>query len=256
VLPREGRYIEPFAGGAAVWLNGPWRDCTLSDVNGHLMDFYRVLADRSDELVESAASLFTTGCNTREAYGRLRDEFNETGGDPLRRAALFLYLNRHGFNGLCRYSAGGRFNVAFGNYRRPRFPLEEIRSFVRRMAESRTRIRTDSFEALLSSSGAGDVVYCDPPYVPLGQTANFTKYARGGRFRGEQQEKVAELARAAAARGAFVAVSNHDLPATRVLYEGAVFHAFDLRRPIGRTASGRFRAPEILAVFDGRAKRR
>lgn len=194
-----------------------------------------------------AASFFSAENNTREAFHALRERFNAA-VEPRERAALFLYLNRHAYNGLTRYNGGGRYNVPFGRYVRPRFPEREMRVFWRRTQEGRTRFVCRDFREVLAGAGAGDVFYCDPPYVPLSPTASFTRYA-GTTFGEGEQAELARLARAARARGATVVLSNHDTPAVRDLYADARLISFEVRRSI--SCNGRTRRPvrELLAVY-------
>ena len=155
-----------------------------------------MLRDCPEGYLEEARALFAPETNNPETYYRLHDEFNRT-RSPRRRAALFLYLNRHGYNGLCRYNNVGEFNVPFGRYKRPYFPEEELRAAAGVLAK--TKLTSLDFEEVLGRAGPGDVVYCNPPYVPLSATASFTDYAAGG-FGREEQVRLAAAAADAAAR--------------------------------------------------------
>lgn len=252
VLPPVGgrrarRLVEPFVGAGAVFLNTAYPQALLNDINGDLMNLYTLLQHDVQDMIAVCRSLFTPETNTPLAYYALRQEFNQT-TDPQRKAALFLYLNRHGYNGLCRYNARGGFNVPFGRYATPYFPAREIVAFAERLQENVT-LRCGSFEAIFEDVVAGDVVYCDPPYVPLSTTANFTGYSAQG-FGPQEQENLAELAEAAAARGATVILSNHDTPYTQTVYRSAKkIIPFDVRRTISCQGQSRGKASEMLAVF-------
>lgn len=99
---------------------------------------------------------------------------NLTKADPLRRAVLFLYLNRHGYNGLCRYNLRGEFNVPFGRYKKPYFPEAELYHFAEKAQNA--EFYCESYEECMQRADSRTVVYCDPPYAPLTATANFTAY--------------------------------------------------------------------------------
>src|SRR5262249_42476911 len=133
-------------------------------------------------------------------------------------ASLFVYLNRHCFNGLCRYNKKGAFNTPFGRYDKVYFPASEMAAFAERLETA--ELRQMDFREALSGTKPGDVIYCDPPYVPLTPTASFTNYAAGG-FSEKDQQDLQELAVEASERGAVVLLSNHDTPFTRELYRGA-----------------------------------
>ncbi|MBR7426414.1 Dam family site-specific DNA-(adenine-N6)-methyltransferase, partial [Klebsiella quasipneumoniae] len=85
----------------------------LADINSDLISLYNIVKLRTDEYVQASRELFMPETNQAEVYYQLREEFN-TCQDPFRRAVLFLYLNRYGYNGLCRYNLRGEFNVPFG----------------------------------------------------------------------------------------------------------------------------------------------
>lgn len=243
-LPDGDRLIEPFAGSAVVSLNAGFRRSLVADANGDLINLYKaVQADVSGFLGE-AATLFGTR-NTRADFEQLRAEFNDC-QDPFRRSVIFVYMNRHGFNGLCRYNSKGKFNVPFGKYAGPNLPTKEILRFSE--VAKAMEFRHAGFEELMDEARPGDVVYCDPPYVPLSVTSNFTSYAADA-FGFAQQKALAESARRCAARGIPVLISNHDTPEARALYRGAKIHSFSVHRAISSKAATRGAAPEILAIF-------
>ena len=249
------RLVEPFCGGCALSLAvaGQAETFWLNDLNPDLVNLLRAIKADPARIVKRAKRYFTPDNNAESAYYRLRDKFNAA-SDPLIRAALFLYLNRHGYNGLCRYNANGGFNVPFGRYAAPHFPEREILAAAEVLA--RAEITALDFEEVMAACGPGDTVYCDPPYVPLSATASFTSYSAGG-FGLDEQERLARAAAETAARGALVVISNHDTPVTRKLYRRAGlshFESIDVRRNISCNGDNRAVVKEIIAVFaPGRA---
>jgi DNA adenine methylase len=244
-IPQGDRLVEPFAGSAAVALNAGFPSALVADSNGDLIDLYRSIKDDPDRFIREASELFVRAQNSRASFEALRAEFNES-DNPFRRSVIFVYLNRHGFNGLCRYNAKGRFNVPFGKYTRPGFPGAEIRNFA--IAAQRMEFRHQDFLSTMSSAVPGDVIYCDPPYVPLSVTSNFTSYAPGS-FGFAEQTALAAKARECATRGIPVVISNHNTPESRALYADAELHKFEVQRFISSKASTRGHAPELLAIF-------
>jgi DNA adenine methylase len=247
VAPTETRrFIEPFVGSGAVGLNLDWASNVLADANVDLVDVFRALKEDGDLFIESAERLFTSDNNSAVAFYALRDEFNAT-RNRRRKAALFVYLNRHGYNGLCRYNASGGFNVPFGRYDAPYFPREEMRQFHRFLQTC--VLRRADFRDVMGSAGEGDFVYCDPPYAPVSKTANFTAYAKGG-FGPQDQIDLVALCREARQRGAHVVISNHDTAATRQLYEDAdeCINLLVSRR-ISCDGDNRAKAKELLVVY-------
>lgn len=246
VLPEGQRLIEPFAGSAALMLNAGYPAYVLADVNADLINCYRQLQRGGQVFIELCQSFFTPETNRPEAYYAFRERFNGS-QDPTERAALFVYLNRHGYNGLCRYNASGGFNVPFGRYARPYYPEAEMRAFWQRA--QRCEFAVADFVTTMDSAVPGDVLYCDPPYVPLSSTANFTSYSANS-FTPDSQRALAAKAAALASRGVAVIISNHDTPFTRSIYEGAdSLTYFEVQRHISCDGANRSKAAELLAVF-------
>lgn len=245
MLPTGKRLIEPFAGSAALFLNSEYDQYVLSDSNADLIRLYELLKQDGSEFIDYCAQLFVERNNREKRYYSLRDEFNAC-DEPYRRAALFVYLNRHGYNGLCRYNASGGFNVPFGRYKRPYFPAREMLAFHHKAQRARFMVR--GFDQAMSKARDGDVIYCDPPYVPLSTSANFTTYSAGG-FSLDDQQQLAELASDCAQRGIPVLISNHNTPFTKKIYKPARTKTFKVQRYISCNGGKRNSAGEILALF-------
>lgn len=245
-LPPGRRLIEPFAGSCALFLNTDYRLNVLNDTNADLINLYTILQDEGHAFIDEAQRFFTPRYNNEATYYRLRKQFNSC-DDPWLKAALFVYLNRHGYNGLCRYNAGGGFNVPFGRYQRPYYPAREMREFHARSKQA--RFTNESFVSAMRKARRGDVVYCDPPYVALSRTANFTAYSAGG-FGEAQQYALASEAERLAARGVTVLISNHDTDFTRQAYHNADRQlSFPVRRSISCNGAQRGHAAELLALY-------
>lgn len=251
VAPDARRLIEPFVGSGAVALNLGFDSALLGDTNADLISLFQIVCRSPRRFTAACAREFTPATNTATAYAQRRAEFSAT-RDPLRQAVLFFYLNRHGYNGLCRYNRRGHFNVPFGRHARPYFPRTELRHFARTLQRA-SFVRAD-FRVLMAQAGEGDFVYCDPPYAPpAGRARSFNTYAAGG-FSAQDQRDLADAARAAATRGACVVISNHDSPFTRALYGDATeIRRVTMPRAISRRADQRKPAHELLAVYAPRA---
>ena len=184
--------------------------------------------------------------NNAECYYQLREEFNRS-TDLFRRAVLFLYLNRHGYNGLCRYNLRGEFNVPFGRYKKPYFPEAELRHFAEKAQNA--EFYCESYEECMKRAGKNAVVYCDPPYAPLSATANFTAYHTNS-FSLEQQEILAKKAEELMAKRIPVLISNHRTPLTLDWYKNATdTHTVKVRRSISRNGGTRKKVEELLALY-------
>ncbi|PEH74000.1 DNA adenine methylase [Edwardsiella tarda] len=246
LIPAGNRLIEPFVGGGSVFMNSNKHErFLLADVNPDLINLYQMLAVVPDSVISEAMKAFGN-LNDAENFTVIREAFNAQQLDAVERAAAFLYLNRHCFNGLIRYNRDGFFNVSWGKYKAPHFPEEEIKAFKRKSHSC--VFMNANFSRTLALAGAGDVVYCDPPYEPMPGTAGFTNYAAGG-FSWDSQIALAESCVAAHKRGAKIVISNSTAPRVLDLYKchGFTLHRVSARRAISSKGSTRETATDIVA---------
>ncbi len=245
-LPPARKLVEPFVGAGSVFLNTDYDHYLLADINPDLINLYNLLKERPEEYISEAKRWFVAENNRKEAYLNIRAEFNKT-DDVMYRSLAFLYMNRFGFNGLCRYNKKGGFNVPFGSYKKPYFPEAELEFFAEK-AKKATFV-CEGYPETFSRARKGSVVYCDPPYAPLSNTANFTSYAGNG-FTLDDQAALADIAeKAATERGIPVLISNHDTTLTRRLYHGAELNVVKVKRTISRNGSSCNKVDELLALF-------
>ncbi len=245
LLPDGDRLIEPFCGSAAVFLNTNYKKNIIADTNYDLINLYLQLQKDPAEFIKYSSKFFVSENNIAENYYKLRVQFNETKDDQLR-AALFLYINKHCFNGLCRYNKKGGFNVPFGRYKKIFLPEERIIFFAEK-AKTAEFIISD-FSKTMKSSKKGDVIYCDPPYVPVNDSNSSFKYEKDG-FSMEQQSELARLAEETANRGIPVLISNHYTDFTKEIYKNAELTTLSVQRSISCKAEKRVKASEVLALF-------
>jgi DNA adenine methylase len=246
-LPPARKLVEPFVGAGSVFLNTDFDQYLLADINPDLINLYNLIKDQPELYITESKRWFTADNNRKEAYLDIRKEFNKTDG-VLYRSLAFLYMNRFGFNGLCRYNKKGGFNVPFGSYKKPYFPQAELEFFAEK-AKKATFI-CEGYEETFRRARKGCVVYCDPPYAPLSTTANFTSYSGNG-FSLDDQASLADVAeKAANDRGIPVLISNHDTKLTRRLYHGAELNVVKVKRTISRNGAGRNKVDELLALFN------
>jgi DNA adenine methylase len=225
------RLVEPFAGGLAVTLGLLPRRALLNDANPHLINFYRSLKQglTTDLKMENDEALFY----------RLRARFNDlvTHGhtDSVEAAGLFYYLNRTGYNGLCRFNSKGEFNVPFGSYKRIGYTHDFM---AYRDVFRDWEFTVGDFEALKLKPG--DFVYADPPY-----DVEFTAYSKGG-FGWEDQTRAATwLSRH---KGPVVLV-NQATPRITELYRTLKYQVRFLDAPRRISCNGdRTPAKEIIAT--------
>lgn len=245
VLPPASRLIEPFTGSASIFLNADYPRYLLAEKNPDLIHLFHYIQWEGTAFIEECEHLFTAGNNQASQYYALRDQFNQS-TDPKRRALLFLYLNRHGYNGLCRYNLRGLYNVPFGRYVKPSFPREALLHFYQK--SQLAELVYGDFQQTFALAQAGDIIYCDPPYVPLSSSARFAEYTTT-RFNESAQIQLAELALATAKRGIPVVISNHDTAFTRHHYRHGEIQSFPIPRAISCNALQRLPVQELVAIF-------
>lgn len=216
-------YIEPFAGGCALLVelynHGRIRHAIISDINGELINLYKVIKDSPEKLIDEIAGL--PFGNSSISYYSARERYNGIlglGDSMIERAALFLYFNRHGYNGLWRVNASGKFNVPFGRYRNPAMPdPDHIIAFSGML--SIVDIYNCDFAETCSKASNGDLVYLDPPYFPINSTSSFTAYSSGG-FPFSEQTRLRDECVEIGKKGARIIFNNSWSPEISSLYSG------------------------------------
>ncbi|HBS7350336.1 MULTISPECIES: DNA adenine methylase [Klebsiella] len=256
-LPKADCLIEPFVGSGTVFMNTEYRRYVLCDSNAALINFFSVLTRFTDELIDVARSFFTDG-NFSEDYYACRDGFNFISKNRLAAigtarkvqwAATFLYLNRHGFNGLYRVNQKGEFNVPFGRYAAPYFPEKEMRLFAEKANDTKAIFIHSDFRHSIPDVmqlAYDAIIYCDPPYIPASKTANFTAYGKPFTL-DDHRALVTALLDVNRQHGTRSVISNSDTPETREIYSAFNLHAFSVRRSI--SARSRDMAGEVIGVL-------
>ena len=207
------------------------RRVALSDINADVIGCYLAVRDRPADVVAALRRLeaghrkggdraFLRGAG-RRVQSR-RGVRSMPSADPAAAytpalAAMLIYLNRTGFNGLFRVNARGEFNVPAGRYANPLICDEaNLYAWSAALRRPGVTIEVAPFDAVLAARGQDDFVYLDPPYAPLSGTARFTAYTAGG-FGAIQQETLQRTVIALASRGASVLLSNSAAPQIKAL---------------------------------------
>lgn len=240
-LPKGKRLVEPFAGSCSVLLNTDYNMYVAGDSNPDLINFFEQVKHRPNDLIETAEYLFTNF--TGNDYYTVRDEFNRRNANTLERAAMFLYLNKYGFNGLCRYNAKGEFNVPSGKRKNIPVPGVEILAASDRLQG--TKLMCADWLTTLLEVREGDVVYIDPPYIPVSATANFSDYTKEG-FGMDDQIKLRDALLDLGQYGIPVVVSNSYTKKTLELYQQFKVHSIYAARSVGGQSS----IKEIIATLN------
>ncbi len=247
-LPKARRLVEPFAGSCAVMMNTEYEEYLIADANQDLINLYRSVSKNPD--VMACSDLYDwKQQNNEESYYQARKLFN-LGKQELdavltnKQSARFLYLNRHCFNGLCRYNAKDEFNVPFGKYKNVYFPEKEIYQFAEKAVNA--IIACLEWQDTLSLVDFGNGVYCDPPY--MGDEGSFTKYHHSDFTFDNQIELAQALKVLNQSQGNPITVSNSIHAKELYADLGFIIHEIDAPRSISANGN-RQSAKEIIAVL-------
>jgi DNA adenine methylase len=246
-FPREfRRYFEPFLGGGAVFFHLGPKESFLYDINEELVNCYLQVRDNPAGLMEMLE--FHKKEHYRDGpahYYGVRGA-DPAGMNPLERAARMIYLNKTCYNGLYRVNSSGQFNVPFGRYKNPRIFDRDALAAASRALQGAI-IKAGDFLEIEEEAGPGDLVYFDPPYLPLSSTSNFTDYIKNADYFGEDaQAELAGLFGRLARKGCLVMLSNSDTPLINELYEGFHVHTIMAPRFINSKGDGRSAISELL----------
>jgi len=246
-LPEGNRLVEPFCGSCVVSLNSEYKNYLANDINSDLINLFNIIKNEDTfNFVKQSKKYFIDG-NDLEKYNSLRSMFNNT-KDLKLRAFLFIYLNRHCFNGMCRYNSSGGYNIPFGKYNTIYYPEKEIFLFSK-LSQSITFSNKNFLNLKLKQ---GDIVYCDPPYIPINETSSFTNYT-GKDFSLEEHKQLANWCEVnnKELKIPFL-ISNNDTKLTREIYKKADdIIEVEVSRSMGSKKGTKEKKKEVLIIYKG-----
>lgn len=243
-MPKSyNRYFEPFIGGGALFFELQPEQAYISDMNEELINLYSVVRDNVYELIKDLSKhevskeyfLEIRNIDRTEQYTELSD---------VARASRFIYLNRTCFNGMYRVNSQGQFNVPFGHYKNPRI-IDENNLLNCSELLKKTEIKCADFSEILTKVKKGDLVYFDPPYVPLNETSSFTSYTKDG-FDINMQFKLRDVCDELDNKGVKFMLSNSDTKLVNELYVNYEIKKVFASRQINANADGRGKITEVL----------
>ncbi len=241
-LPQTyNNYFEPFIGGGAVLFELQPERAVINDINASLINAYRIIANNPNEFIEKVHELDSNiGENGKEYYYSLREHYN----DKLMKeeydvelASLFVFLNKHCFNGLYRVNGKGLFNVPYNNSKKE--SIDEGAIFNVSEYLKKVTILHGDFEAACREAKEGDFVFFDSPYAPLNPTS-FESYTKEG-FDVESHERLAKLFDELTKKGCYCMLTNHNTEFINKLYsnKGYRMDVVSVKRMINSDASKR-----------------
>lgn len=212
-LPKYfGTYYEPFLGGGALLFHilteRDGQKCSISDLNSDLVLAYTTIRNRIDELISSLKNHEKNyQKDSKSYYYSVRKSSPRS---EIEKTSRLIFLNRTCFNGLYRVNSKGKFNVPLGRYTNPNIVNEDnLRSVSDILQSGSVAIKCRDFEAVLRDAKKGDLVYFDPPYQPVSNTANFTSYTNKD-FTSDDLSRLADLCMELDSKGCRILLSNSD----------------------------------------------
>ena len=247
-MPKEfNKYYEPFVGGGAVVFSLLPDEAVVNDINVALINTYKRLRNNKDDFLKQIRVLDEQiGEDGKKYYYSLRERYN----DKLMKceldielAALFVFINKHCFNGLYRVNGKGLFNVPYNNSRNVSCN-ESVIEAVSEYLQSVTILEGD-FQTACEDAKEGDFVFIDSPYAPLNPTS-FEAYTKEG-FDIESHQRLADLFDELTERGCYCMLTNHNTEFINELYsdKGYKLDVVSVRRSINADASNR-KGEEII----------
>ena len=244
-------YYEPFIGGGAVLFGLQPERALINDINESLINTYRIIATNPQTLIECVKELDSKiGEDGKKYYYDLRERYN----DKLMKkefdvelASLFIFINKHCFNGLYRVNGKGLFNVPYNNSKRESIDEESIVEVSAYLKD--VTILAGDFEVACQGAGNGDFVFLDSPYAPLNPTS-FESYTKEG-FDIESHKRLAKVFDKLTDRGCYCMLTNHNTDFINSLYgnKGYKIDVVSVKRMINSDASKRTGEEVIICNY-------
>lgn len=241
-LPKQfNNYYEPFVGGGAVIFDLLPENAVINDINKALINTYRQIRDYPEEFITRVQALDANmGDDLDTYYYSLRESYNDKlmkEEFDMEMATLFVYINKHCFNGLYRVNGKGLFNVPCNKARKISCDEESIRLTANYL--KKVTILNGDFEVACKDAKKGDFVFIDSPYAPL-NPASFEAYTKEG-FDIESHKRVSRLFDELTKRGCYCMLTNHNTELINELYsnKGYTIDVVSVRRMINSDATNR-----------------
>ncbi len=253
---KYNNYFEPFVGGGAVIFELLPVNALINDINKALINAYKQICNEPEAFLKAVKKLdeAMSGKRTevlgKEYYYSLRENYNDKlmkAEYDVELAALFVFINKHCFNGLYRVNGKGLFNVPYNNSRRASVDENAIME-ISKYLQGVTIIDGD-FEVACKDAGKGDFVFIDSPYAPLNPDS-FESYTKEG-FDIESHKRLAKLFDELTARGCYCMLTNHNTDLINELYgnKGCRIDVVSVKRMINSDATGRVGEEVIICNY-------
>lgn len=251
-MPKEyNNYYEPFIGGGAVLFELQPEQAIINDINIALVNAYRQICDNPELFINEVQHLDSEMWEDgKKYYYSLRERYNDKLMQEeldVELAALFVFINKHCFNGLYRVNGKGLFNVPYNNSRKESIDEDAIRDISSYLKN--VEILEGDFQAACAQAKKGDFVFIDSPYAPLNPTS-FESYTKEG-FDIESHKRLADLYDELTERGCYCMLTNHNTELINELYgnKGYKIDVVSVKRLINSDPSKRVGEEVIICNY-------
>ena len=248
---KYNNYYEPFVGGGAVLFELQPANALINDINKAPINTYKIICNEADAFLEAVNRLDEEMWEDgKKYYYSVREHYNDKlmkSEYDVELAALFVFINKHCFNGLYRVNGKGLFNVPYNNSRRTSADENVIREVSKYLKG--VKIINGDFEEACKDAKKGDFVFIDSPYAPLNPTS-FESYTKEG-FDIESHKRVAKLYDELTGRGCYCMLTNHNTELINELYgnKGYKIDVVSVKRMINSDASNRVGKEVIICNY-------
>lgn len=239
-------YYEPFVGGGAVLFDIQPKKAIVNDINGELINLYKVIKNDVEELIKDLSKHRNEEDYFYAVRAWDRDPVFYEKLSCVERASRVHYLNKTCYNGLFRVNQSGQFNSPFGRYKNPNIENSiTLRAVSKFFNEAHVEFRNTDFEEAVKGCRKGAFVYFDPPYDPVSESANFTGYAKGG-FGKDEQVRLKRLCDQLTKKGVSFLLSNASTEFITDLYKDYNIEVIKAKRAINSNGADRGEVDEVL----------
>ncbi len=249
---KNSTYYEPFLGSGAIAFSCTFEKMVLGDKNEKLMGFYESIKNNPQMLIDLINSMcddFNFVNNKLSFFNDMKNEFNSKNDDNLKKSALFWFLNRAGFNGMYRENKNGEYNIPFAQITKIKKPDPSDFLYVSSILNSKDcTIKTGCYTETCKEIKPGDILYLDPPYIPLTITASFSSYTKED-FEINDHLNLKMFIEKNSSNGVNIILSNSNSPKTIEIYgnmNNFKIEEVEVTRLISGQSKGRGKIKELI----------
>jgi DNA adenine methylase len=241
------KYIEPFFGGGAVFFHLNPDRAVIADLNDELVNLYRTVASDVEAVIDTLKEYE----NNADFFYAVRSQDRSTLNN-IEASARTIYLNRTCFNGLYRVNKQGGFNVPYGRYVNPKICNEDVLRAASAVLRRATILLGDYKDVLLEHAEENDLIFLDPPYLPISEYSDFKRYTKE-QFHESDHEQLRDVIRILQSRGCHTILTNSNHPIIHEQFKDCDREVVNTKRNINSNATKRTGEDLIVTIPAGKA---